>query len=70
MTVPSSSKILAVFLLLSIRLSEFGLFTFNFTSLVVIVKKVNLKFSVSKTSDRKRYQKSLVSALKPLNNIY
>lgn len=69
MTVPSSSKILAVFLLLSIRLSEFGLFTFNFTSLVVIVKKVNLKFSVSKTSDRKRYQKSLVSALKPLNYI-
>ena len=57
MTVPSSSKILAVFLLLPIRLSEFGLFTFNFTSLVVIVKKVNLKFSVSKTSDRKRYQK-------------
>lgn len=69
MTVPSSSKILAVFLLLPIRLSEFGLFTFNFTSLVVIVKKVNLKFSVSKTSDRKRYQKSLVSALKPLNYI-
>ena len=57
MTVPSSSKILAVFLLLPIRLSEFGLFTFNFTSLVVIVKKVNLKFSVSKTSDRKRYKK-------------
>lgn len=57
MTVPSSSKILAVFLLLPIRLSEFGLFTFNFTSLVVIVKKVNLKFSVSKTSDRKRHQK-------------
>ena len=57
MTVPSSSKILAVFLLLPIRLSEFGLFTFNFTSLVVIVKKVNLKFSVSKTSDGKRYQK-------------
>ena len=57
MTVPSSSKILAVFLLLPIRLSEFGLFTFNFTSLVVIVKKVNLKFSVSKTSDRERYQK-------------
>lgn len=57
MTLPSSSKILAVFLLLPIRLSEFGLFTFNFTSLVVIVKKVNLKFSVSKTSDRKRYQK-------------
>ena len=57
MTVPSSSKILAVFLLLPIRLSEFGLFIFNFTSLVVIVKKVNLKFSVSKTSDRKRYQK-------------
>lgn len=57
MTVPSSSKILAVFLLLPIRLSEFGLFTFNFTSLVVIVKKVNLKFSVSKTSNRKRYQK-------------
>lgn len=57
MTVPSSSKILAVFLLLPIRLSEFGLFTFNFTSLVVIVKKVNMKFSVSKTSDRKRYQK-------------
>lgn len=69
MTVPSSSKILAVFLLLPIRLSEFGLFTFNFTSLVVIVKKVNLKFSVSKTSDRKRYQKSLVSALKPLTYI-
>lgn len=57
MTVPSSSKILAVFLLLPIRYSEFGLFTFNFTSLVVIVKKVNLKFSVSKTSDRKRYKK-------------
>lgn len=57
MTVPSSSKILAVFLLLPIRLSEFGLFTFSFTSLVVIVKKVNLKFSVSKTSDRERYQK-------------
>lgn len=57
MTVPSSSKILAVFLLLPIRYSKFGLFTFNFTSLVVIVKKVNLKFSVSKTSDRKRYKK-------------
>lgn len=57
MTVPSSFKILVVFLLLPIRLSEFGLFTFNFTSLVVIGKKVNLKFSVSKTSDRKRHQK-------------
>lgn len=57
MTVPSSSKILAVFLLLPIRLSEFGLFKFNFTCLDVIVKKVNLKFSVSKTSDRKSYQK-------------